>query len=121
MGLFKKKQKEIRTISARDIVKLLKMAVEAIDEFQIEYEIPFSYMGKEHIIGIDYDRNNAPKGKYDPAYMSVYIDGQHFRKPEDILVDALLEGYYMRDISEGISVDEDYILALDQNNIELET
>lgn len=120
MGLFKKRQMKIRTISAKDIVKLIKMAVEAIDDFQIEYEIPFSYMGNEHIIGIDYDRDNAPKGKYDPAYMSVYIDDQHFRNPEDILTEGILDGYSISDISNGILVDENYLLALDQNDIELD-
>ena len=36
------------------------------------------------------------------------------------MAEGILDGYSMSDISDGILVDENYILALNQNDIELD-
>ncbi len=112
MGLFGKKEKVKKEanffVSAKTALDILNMAVAEIDPFQIEYEIDFIYKGMKHVMGIDYDRKNAPKKGYYPEYMSVYLDEQKFRISAELYTDGYLDGERFMDMIDGIELDIAY-------------
>ena len=95
MGLFSKKKKDVKqttfNTTPSEVAYLIELAIEAIDPSQIEYEIEFMYENKTHIIGIDYDRMNAPKKGYFVEYMTVYLDNQKFRTLDQLYSNAFVD------------------------------
>ncbi len=112
MGLFGKKEKAKKEtnffVSAKTALDILNMAIAEIDPYQIEYEIDFIYKGMKHIMGIDYDRKNAPKKGYYPEYMSFYLDEQKFRTSTELYTDGYLDGERFMGIIDGIELDITY-------------
>ena len=95
MGLFGKKNKKVvkpqnMKVSPQQLVYLIELAEEAIDEFQIEYDIEFTIGEDSHTIGIDYDRIDASKKGVHKEYLSYYVDAQKFNSLASLWESAML-------------------------------
>ncbi len=117
MGFFRKKErlkKETMFLgSSKTALDILNMAIAEIDSFQIEYEIDFIYKGIKHVMGIDYDRKNAPKKGYYPEYMSVYLDEQKFKTSSELYTNGYIEGERFMEVA-GIELDISHQEALER-------
>ena len=121
MGLFSKKktvEDSKYMITPNELLYLIDLAVQAIDQYQIEYEVEFKMGNKEHVIGIDYDRTNAPKKGYDPQYMSFYLDGDGYRTLQTLAVNATIDGRSLTQIGQEIEVDKVYKEPIETGDIE---
>lgn len=122
MGLFSKKKKDVKqttfNTTPSEVAYLIELAIEAIDPSQIEYEIEFMYENKTHIIGIDYDRMNAPKKGYFVEYMTVYLDNQKFRTLDQLYSNAFVDHTIFSGIGKELVLDNVYKKALETGDIE---
>ena len=124
MGLFKKKKKEKKPvnntiqISTLELIKIIRLADEAIDDSQIEYDLPFKSGETSHVIGIDYNRDLAPKNGLHREYISYYLDDQIFISIEDLCQNAELDGYRIMEYPEKITIDSVFKEVLESGDIE---
>lgn len=121
MGLFwKKKKVEDNTIQVTipDLITIIKLADDAIDDSQIEYDLPFKSGETSHVIGIDYDRAHAPKKGLHRECISYYLDDQIFISIKDLCQNAQLDGYRIIEYPEKVTIDSVFKEVLETRDIE---
>lgn len=122
MGFFSKKNKEnikptTFCVSPKELAYLIDLSIQEIDQFQIEYEVEFILDNNIHIIGIDYDRENAPKKGYYPEYMSLYLDKQKFKSLEELYNNSIINGKRFCDFEKEFILDIVYKNAIETGDI----
>lgn len=123
MGLFKKPK--TLEITGKNLIEILKAATETakteVNEgcYIFGPEILFEYDGKTYTAGIKYNKKAAKKAgakhKFQPEFLSLYLDRQRFSTVADFEHNAMLNGTKITDIVGNIVVTNEF-KALDLNN-----
>lgn len=116
---FHKKIKEnpMETISGNEIYKLLSMALQEVDKYQIEYDIEFKYHSISHNVGIGYDWAKAQSKELDKKCIYIYIDGNKYCDIENAMSNGKVEGNLLSAIGKELEVSMELADAVKKGNI----
>ena len=104
-------------ISSIQLLSILKKAILLVKEdvntksYTLGPEIMFDYNNTVHFIGIKYakKRSKALEQKdFCKEFVSVYLDKQEYKCPEELDENADIRGIMLKDITSGIMVSPEY-------------
>lgn len=121
MGLFSRKKEEktskVLDISSAQLLNILNKAILLAEEdvnaksYTFGPEIMFDYNNTVHFIGVKYDKKRAKalnQKNFCKEFMSVYLDKQEYKYPEELFENADIKGIKFKDINSGILVSQEY-------------